>query len=58
MMIVSDSIDMFSWWLAFAWDIFGTPFTIYGVTFSFRQVFGLGFVISFVLWGFAQYLDL
>lgn len=51
-------MDDLSYWLAYAWDLFGYPFTLYGVTFSFRQVFGWGFVLSFVLWGFAMYLDL
>lgn len=57
-LVESAPVDIFSWWLAYAWDIFGTPFMIYGITFSFRQIFGLGFVVSFVLWGFVQYLDL
>lgn len=47
-----------AWMLRLAWDVFGMEFTLYGFTLSFRQVFGYSFVITFVLWGFALYLDL
>lgn len=52
-----DVMDL-AWLFQTVWGLFGIEFTIYGFVFSFRQVFAYGFVLTFVLWGLAIYLDL
>lgn len=51
-------VSDFVWFLSFCWELFGTEFTLYGFVLSWRQVFGYGFVLTFVIWGIVVYLDL
>lgn len=46
---MEQTLNDFQVWIQAAWEMFGTQFTIYGWTISFRAIFLFAFLCSFLI---------